>query len=250
MKSGRNTLLAGVAALALVAGTGLTSAQAAPDQQDHKGAATVKEPSAAASPTRGGAAALRPRANHSAQNEKRGAAAETKPSKPNTAARDEAKKSEKSGMTALEHPSTARTAEMRHHHAGKTAEERHHTPNRATARRENSERNGKAGERAAQRDRVNGTNTAARERSNDERLRGLQANASGTNMQFSDQQRTQIRNTVIEAAGAPRVNHVDFDVAVGIRFRAAASPSCRCRRRWCGSTRHGAACATSSSRTR
>lgn len=39
--------------------------------------------------------------------------------------------------------------------------------------------------------------------------------ASGTNVQLSSQQRTQIRQTVIEARNAPRVGHVDFDVSVG-----------------------------------
>jgi hypothetical protein len=49
--------------------------------------------------------------------------------------------------------------------------------------------------------------------------RGLQGNASGqmqgTNASLSTQQRTQIRRTVINARGAPRVGHVDFDVQVG-----------------------------------
>jgi hypothetical protein len=48
---------------------------------------------------------------------------------------------------------------------------------------------------------------------------GLQGNASGqmqgANVSLSTQQRTQIRRTVINARGAPRVGHVDFDVRVG-----------------------------------
>jgi Protein of unknown function (DUF1236) len=47
----------------------------------------------------------------------------------------------------------------------------------------------------------------------------LQGNASGqmqgANVSLSTQQRTQIRRTVINARGAPRVRHVDFDVRVG-----------------------------------
>jgi len=46
-------------------------------------------------------------------------------------------------------------------------------------------------------------------------LEGLQGNASGNNVQFSEHQRTEIRNTVIDARGAPRVNNVSFNVAVG-----------------------------------
>jgi hypothetical protein len=49
--------------------------------------------------------------------------------------------------------------------------------------------------------------------------RGLQGNASGqmqgANVKLSTKQRTQIRRTVINARGAPRVGHVDFDVRVG-----------------------------------
>jgi hypothetical protein len=44
---------------------------------------------------------------------------------------------------------------------------------------------------------------------------GLNANASGTNVQLSEQQRTEFRRTIIDARGAPKVGHVDFDVAVG-----------------------------------
>ncbi len=46
-------------------------------------------------------------------------------------------------------------------------------------------------------------------------LNGLQGNASGTNVQLSAQQRTDLRRTVINGSGAPRVGSVDFDVTVG-----------------------------------
>lgn len=160
MRSGRNTFLASVAALALVAGAGLTWAQAAPDQQDHKGATTVKEPNAAArpmtaSPMKGSAAAQRPQMNRSAQDEKRGTrggnhAAETKPSQPGAVARGELKKSEKSAMTPQEYRRSARTAEERHHRTARTAEERHRMRDRATASRENrgTQRRGSPASRA------------------------------------------------------------------------------------------------------
>jgi hypothetical protein len=35
------------------------------------------------------------------------------------------------------------------------------------------------------------------------------------NVQINDQQRTRMRQTVIDARGAPRVAHVDFNVTVG-----------------------------------
>ncbi len=47
------------------------------------------------------------------------------------------------------------------------------------------------------------------------RFEGMQGNAAGANVNLSDEQRTRIRETVIGARGAPRVGHVDFNVAVG-----------------------------------
>ena len=50
-------------------------------------------------------------------------------------------------------------------------------------------------------------------------LKGLQGNASipmqGSHVNLSSEQRTRIRDTVIDARNAPRVGHVDFDIRVG-----------------------------------
>lgn len=50
-------------------------------------------------------------------------------------------------------------------------------------------------------------------------LKGLQGNASipmqGSHVNLTSQQRGRIRDTVIDARGAPRVGHVNFDVTVG-----------------------------------
>ena len=46
-------------------------------------------------------------------------------------------------------------------------------------------------------------------------LEGLQGNVSGFNGTLTDEQRTRIRSRAIGARGAPRVDHVGFDVAVG-----------------------------------
>ena len=55
-----------------------------------------------------------------------------------------------------------------------------------------------------------------------ESLKGLQGNTSvpmrvagGANVTLNEQQRTQIRDTIINDRGAPRVGNVDFDVTVG-----------------------------------
>ena len=57
-----------------------------------------------------------------------------------------------------------------------------------------------------------GNDNAAEQLKRDSRL---QANASGVNVKLNDQQRNEIRTTVINKSGAPRVDHVDFDVTVG-----------------------------------
>lgn len=46
-------------------------------------------------------------------------------------------------------------------------------------------------------------------------LEGLQANASGMNVRLNDEQRTQIRETVIDARGAPGLDNPNFNVTVG-----------------------------------
>jgi Protein of unknown function (DUF1236) len=50
-------------------------------------------------------------------------------------------------------------------------------------------------------------------------LKGLQGNTSipmqGADVHLNDSQRTTIRNTVIDARDAPRVDHVNIDVKVG-----------------------------------
>ncbi|MGC1777845.1 MAG: DUF1236 domain-containing protein [Xanthobacteraceae bacterium] len=50
-------------------------------------------------------------------------------------------------------------------------------------------------------------------------IKGLQGNASipmqGSHVNLTSRQRNRIRNTVIDARGAPRVGHVGFDVTVG-----------------------------------
>jgi hypothetical protein len=56
-----------------------------------------------------------------------------------------------------------------------------------------------------------GDNTAVEQRN---RAEGSHA-AAGVNVQLNEQQRTEIRTTVINAHNAPRVSHVDFDVTVG-----------------------------------
>lgn len=68
-----------------------------------------------------------------------------------------------------------------------------------------------------------GTSDHAQMQSQNNMQRGTETNenarengrAEGGNVQLSEQQRTQIRTTVINGRNAPRVGHVDFDVKVG-----------------------------------
>jgi len=70
----------------------------------------------------------------------------------------------------------------------------------------------KASRTAEERNRMSRQNTAARSERND--LKGLQGDASGTKVQLSNEQRDQIRTTVLNGGNAPRAANVDFDVTV------------------------------------
>ena len=170
MNINRTTLLASVAAVALITGTGFASAQQ--PQKGHNPAPHAAQPHAAAQP----------------------------------------------------HPSQPMAGRA---HAVQPQRANRVVPNRGQAAQQNERHNPRVGQSAAPsrpsqhaQDRGNRANegTTAQER----RIpRGLQGNASGTTRgehQLSEEQRTRIRQTVIDARGAPRVGHVDFDVRVGTRL--------------------------------
>jgi Protein of unknown function (DUF1236) len=208
MRKQRNTLLAGIAALALIAGAGAASAQQTGNEQHG-----AKQPNAASQPMNKGGAAMGE--NAGAQNKAGGkmnqnTAQENKTGgKMNQNAAEE-NRNQKMGQNAEQqtHRSmTQRSAQNRHGRlhtmAGRegykrqtTAQEREHFGNH---------------QNAAQRNERNGQATAARERNG---LQGLQGNARA-NVQLNDEQRTRIRQTVIDARGAPRIDHVNFNIAVG-----------------------------------
>jgi hypothetical protein len=81
--------------------------------------------------------------------------------------------------------------------------------------RPNAEPNGQHAQSVNRRDKANNEGTTAEKR----RIPpGLQGNASGQMQgqhQLSEEQRTHIRQTLIDPQGARRVGHVDFDVRVG-----------------------------------
>lgn len=196
MKTYRSALLAGAAALALVAGTAFASAQ---DQGKNRTATPQAGPSHTIQPggAQGSGAKMGAKGNVSptAQNGSGGAMNGKGSTQPQTQAQQGGKGGPAGAME------------------GKTPGNRH-------AERVN--RGHKTGRgRTAERQRV---------------LHGLQGNATGqpqggtttehgsanaggsnagANVKLSERQRTDIRKTIIDRRGAPRVGRVDFNVSVG-----------------------------------
>jgi Protein of unknown function (DUF1236) len=206
MRKQRNTLLAGIAALALIAGTGAACAQQT-DNQEHG----AKQPNAASQPMNKGGAAMGE--NGGAQNTggKMGenAAEENKAGgKINQNAAEENRNNSKMGQNAEQHRSMTQHSVQNRHGTQHTMAGREGNKRQTTA--QERERFGNQ-QNAVQRNERNGQATAAGERNG---LQGLQGNAR-VNVQLNDEQRTRIRETVINARGAPRIDHVAFDIAVG-----------------------------------
>jgi hypothetical protein len=182
MKINRTTLLAGVATLALTVGTGLASAQ-----EQHKAAPQAPhgaQPHAAAQPHQ----AAQPRA-----------AAQPRPSQP------------MAGRANTGQPQRANRAVPTRGQAAQTGRENHPVGQSAAQPRPNQHAQG-----VNRGNKSDNEGVTAQERSVPP---GLQGNASGQGQhQLSEEQRTHIRQTVINARGAPRVGHVNFDVRVGTRI--------------------------------
>jgi len=208
MRDYRNMLLVGVAALALAAGTGSAAAQV-PNGGAQSGQQHATQPMKANSP--GMQAQGQKGPNRSAENANRGRQGAGNAA--GVQAQEQGKG--KGGATAQNRaPSGAQQRMGR-------------TPRQAQSGNRNSN-NRRAGVAANEQRMEHGRqSTAQRQRT----LRGLQGNASnqmqdkgrqsataqtsGANVRLSQQQRTQIQHTIIDARGAPRVGHVDFDVRVG-----------------------------------
>ena len=110
----------------------------------------------------------------------------------------------------------------------------HNAPTPRPAAQQNPKENGRVGQSGAQpgaepngqhAQNVNRRNKANNEGTTAQKPRippGLQGNASGQikgQPQLSEEQRTHIRQTLIDARGARRVGHVDFDVRVGTQIQ-------------------------------
>jgi hypothetical protein len=195
MRNRQNTLLAGVAALALVAGTGIALAQQTPQspQGQNSAPAVSGQTGTQAQSTKQDLGAG---TQHHAQTGTKtttkpggGAAMNTKGGKANQPSM--ARQGTLNGAN--------KTAQRHQEHLGAATKIKH---GRSTAMNEH----GRGGR----------MNTAER---NERNPKGLQGNASmpmqGNQVSLTPGQRSHIRDTVIDARGAPRVGHVNFDVRVG-----------------------------------
>jgi hypothetical protein len=220
MKTQTNTLLAGVAALALVAGTGLASGQEQkPAKQPHSSAQSMKGGAAPSAQQQTGA-------SHMSQQQQGASPAGRQPSASRTGQQLGQNAQQGGHRMGMEQPaqrgkSTAQqqtkgTERFGQSQTGVTTHGRQAEQiNRGN--KGNFERRGTAqtelkGSMTTRGTRTGGT-TVTEQRTGRNGLHGLQGNAS--HVTLSDQQRTRIKQTVIGASGAPRVSSVDFDLAVG-----------------------------------
>lgn len=250
MRRKQNALLAGIAGIALISSLGLALAQQAPaGQGKDKPAAHTSSTSPSSQgikPSEGGVAEQHPQSqgamtksgmkanpataqggkgnNTAAQQQ---GASGMQQSSANTGAKNDRSAAnaqrtgknghEKIGMSQRSRQDRDRISQARNEHRGGRNELR------------SSQREGNRGRASAERRETKSSATASTERhgrtstvarsERDSRLKGLQANTalpmSGENVRLTDQQRSTIRDTVIEGRNAPRVGHVDFDVRVG-----------------------------------
>src|SRR5262249_5364678 len=222
MKYKHTPLLAGIAALALVGGTGLASAQDSSKSESGKSAT----PHATQQMNQGGTSS---QSSQGAQTQERGSM-----SKQGQRAEDSGKASkgekattgqgraqkEEQNRSAQSNEKKGTTAGSNESQAGKAAQERNksETENERLNRGKNAqEAEHRGGKNAAERTRPGDTSGTAAEQqnrtgapsTNAQRGRtgteGLQGNATGMNVHLNEQQRNEIRTTVINARGAPRV---------------------------------------------
>ena len=216
MRKQRTTLLAGVAALALIAGTGIATAQQN-TSQEHKGAMQPRASTPMKSNQGAGAVGQSTQTGKMGEAERTGGASgstpgqkaqEGKMGQTEGTAQGETRKGKTAEQSAAERGGGANAKEPSPHaqqmdHANQTrdrfGEDKTKKGRMDEDRATQDERAGVGASTSEQR-RQTGPNTA---QSRDERLKGLQGNATG--VVLNDEQRTRIRDTIINARGAPRV---------------------------------------------
>jgi opacity protein-like surface antigen len=231
MKYQKTTLMAGIAALSLFAVSGLASAQASSKSESSKGAtphATQQMKQDEMSGHSGQNAQTQERGSLSKQGQRaeesnRG----TKGEKSMSGEENRSVKSNEKKGTPGRNESQAGEAAQDHMNHGNTAQDPERDRNKSATENQRMDRSNTAQDH----DRMGGKNASDGNRGGNEqqnRTEGSHA-AAGMNVQLNEQQRTEIRTTVISAHGAPRVSHVDFDVTVGTvvpRERIHVVPLC------------------------
>jgi hypothetical protein len=239
-------LLAGVAALALLAGGGIAAAQQSPQGQNGAGISAQGAKQTPPAKPSGAAAGMEQHAQTGSPS-RAAASPDAKTAQPSMARRgtDNAKSENRSaqvgqnkGENAKQSAQSNESKQRRGESAKENTKENTQQNTKQTAKTESksgerigaAEKNGHERMGANTRERGHervGANTRSErghsrisERSGRKNeLKGLQGNASipmqGSHVNLTSQQRTTIRDSVIDARGAPRVGHVDFGVTVG-----------------------------------
>ena len=229
MRNRQHTLLAGVAALALFAASGMALAQQ--NQQDQKGAGGAAQSnmqSQRGEPATKNQAASQGLKKQGAQQGKNQSAMSKQSSGQN--ARNESKiQSKQTGAAAnMTGKSNAgkgeKSAQQLKQNKGASTANRESRQNQLNAQSKSTQ--SKTGQFANQQNRTQRGATSAQR---NEQFQGLQGStrapmqgatstergAGAANVSLNEQQRTQIRETVINSRSAPRVSNVDFSVNVG-----------------------------------
>jgi Protein of unknown function (DUF1236) len=216
MKNRHHTLLAGVAALALFAASGIAAAQ---QTQDQKGAGSAAQSSSMHSQrsdqgAKKNAISRQSSSGQNAQNESKMQSRQGNAGKMSNANKGEKSFNRSAQEQNLQNRSKGANTTNR------TAQGQQKQFNAES--RTNQSKNGQFATEQGNRTR-RGTSTAQR----NEQLKGLQGStrrpmqganeqgAGGGNVSLNEQQKTRIRETVLNSRGAPRVSNVDFNVNVG-----------------------------------
>jgi Protein of unknown function (DUF1236) len=220
MKYEKTTLMAGIAALSLFAGSGLASAQDSSKSESSKGAtphATQQMNQDGMSGHSGQNAQTQERGSMSKQGQRAEEGNRTTKGEKSTSGEENrsVKSNEKKDTTGSNESQTGKAAQDHMNH-GNTAQDRDRDRNKNATENERMDRSNTAHDH----DRMGGKNAHEGNRGDNtsaEQRNGTEGShtAAGVNVQLNEQQRTEIRTTVINAHGAPRVSHVDFDVTVG-----------------------------------
>lgn len=265
MRKNEKTLLAGVAALALIAGGGLAAAQQGNGMSGTGGAPSMSQGSTGEhtqsgindsgrkSEGAGGMTAKSPQGAHQSTAQKGDKANSNRSAEERGKTdKDLSRSSEQKGQKNLNRSVEERgkTGKNLNRSAEQKGEKNNHSAEQGAASK-NFERENRGATAEKERGRNSRMNSAERR---ENILKGLQGNASkpmqgeterrqptgGANIQLSEEQRTKIRETVVDSRSAPRVGHVNFNVSVGthvprhIHFAAVPETLVRIQPEWRG----------------